>query len=183
MSIHDATIAMLDALNELNIDYLLVGSLAASFYGLSRATTDADFVLQLKDRRLQEVVQRLGAGFELDPQPRFEVFTQKRVETIYVVGTIFKIDVFPLSNDPFDQLRFKRRIRARLQNRDVVLPTAEDVVVMKIRWQRALDLEDAKYVMSLQASLLDWQYIEHWCEVHGTRTTLDQLRNEVRRPS
>jgi hypothetical protein len=179
MSIHDATIAMIDALDAVGIDYLLVGSLAASYYGLSRATTDADFVLQLKTHRLQEVVERMGSRYRLEPQPQFEVFTNKRVDVIYVVGTIFKIDVFPLSDDPFDQERFRRRLRGRLHDRDVSLPTAEDVVIMKVRWQRALDLEDAKYVLSLQSASLDWAYMERWCDAHGTRQVLDDLRRMI----
>jgi hypothetical protein len=179
MSIYDATLAMIDALETLGIDYLLVGSLAASYYGLSRSTTDADFVLQLKQHRLKEIVERMGGGYRLEPQTAFEVFTNKRVDVIHVVGTIFKIDVFPLSDDSFDQTRFQRRIKGQIAGRVVSLPTAEDVIIMKVRWHRALDLEDAKYVLSIQSPSLDWPYIERWCEAHGTRQVLEDLRREI----
>jgi hypothetical protein len=179
MSIFDATLALVDELNTLATDYLLVGSLAASFYGLSRATTDADFVLEMGQCKLSEIVARMGPKYRLDPQPGFEIFTGKRVDVIQVVGTPFKIDVFPLSDDAFDQERFQRRIRAHWHDRDIFLPTAEDVVIMKLRWHRALDLEDAKYVIRLQMNSLDWQYIERWCDVHGTRQLLEEARETI----
>jgi hypothetical protein len=179
MSIHDAMFAMVDALHQNGSDYLLVGSLAASYYGLARSTTDADFVVQLQPSQLSEVVRQMGHGYQLDPQPGFEIFTGKRVNVVHVLGTHFKIDVFPLTDDPFDQERFRRRSPRKLSGRDVFLPTAEDVLVMKIRWRRSQDLEDARYLIAVQPDRLDWSYIESWCDVHGTRTVLDEVRRSV----
>jgi hypothetical protein len=179
MSIFDATFRLIDELNSLSIDYLLVGSLAASYYGLSRATVDADFVVQLKGSKLADIVSRMGPGYRLEQQPGFEIFTGKRIDVIYVLETELKIDVFPLTMDLFDQERFSRRRQVQLHGRPAFVPTAEDVIVMKVRWRRPLDLEDAKYVISLQGSSLDWQYIEHWCDAHGTRQTLEEIRREI----
>jgi hypothetical protein len=39
--------AVADALDRSNIPYLLAGSYSSNFYGLARATRDADFVIQL----------------------------------------------------------------------------------------------------------------------------------------
>ena len=179
MSIYQATFALIDAAQELHIDYLLVGSLAAGYYGLSRSTVDADFVVQLGPQKLSEVVRRMGAAYRLSPQSGFEIFTNKRIDEIQVVGTIFKIDVFPLTGDPFDQERFRRRREVGLQGRQVFLPTAEDVVVAKVRWSRVKDLEDAKDVLNMQAKTLDWLYVERWCDLHATRQSLEKLRSEL----
>jgi hypothetical protein len=50
------------------------------------------------------------------------------------MGTPFKIDLFPLTDEPFDQERFRRRRQAKLRDRAVYFPTAEDVVIQKLRW-------------------------------------------------
>jgi len=39
----EATVAVIDALQALDIPYILVGSLASSLYGIPRSTKDADF--------------------------------------------------------------------------------------------------------------------------------------------
>jgi hypothetical protein len=181
MSIHDAAIRFIDAANDLGIEHLLVGSLAASFHGLMRSTTDADFVVQLGTHGLNELVARLGGGFQLEPQAAFEIHTLKKLHVINVVGTIFKIDVFQLSSDPFDQERFRRRIKVDFLGRQVCVPTAEDVVVMKVRWHRPYDLEDAKAVIAAGSDRLDWPYIRGWCDLHGTRHILDDLEAQTPR--
>lgn len=39
--------AMLDALQNVRIPFMIVGSLATNFHGVPRSTRDADFVIQL----------------------------------------------------------------------------------------------------------------------------------------
>jgi hypothetical protein len=178
MSIYD-DICLIDELNALGIEYVLVGSVAASFYGLTRATVDADFVVELKSHKLADIVQRMGSGYGLESQARFEIFTDKQVNVINVLGEHLTIDVFPLTDDPFDQMRFARRLKIEADRRSLFIPTVEDIVVMKIRWRRPLDLEDARYVISLHEQSLDWAYVEQWCDAHGTRQTLAEVRRSI----
>jgi hypothetical protein len=56
MSIYDATLRLIDELNELGIEYVLVGSVAASVYSLSRATTT-----RLGRRQVRDLASRTGA--------------------------------------------------------------------------------------------------------------------------
>ncbi|MDX1944180.1 MAG: DUF6036 family nucleotidyltransferase [Pirellulaceae bacterium] len=179
MSIVTATLAMIDVLEKLQVQYVLVGSLAAVNYGLTRSTTDADFILVLGPRKLSEVVRLLGAGYQLVPQAGFELLTGRRLDVIQVLGTPFTIDVFALADDPFDQEQFSRRRKQPLEGREIVVPTAEDIVIQKLRWQRAKDLEDVRNVLAVQGDLLDWGYIASWCDRHGTRAVLERLRGEI----
>jgi hypothetical protein len=63
------------------------------------------------------------------------------------------------------------------------VPTAEDVVVTKLRWskhgQRAKDVDDVKNVLRVQAGGLDLPYIRHWCDLHGTRDLFERLLQSV----
>ena len=42
-----ATSTVIDGLEAMGVDYMLVGSFSSNFYGIPRATQDADFVVQL----------------------------------------------------------------------------------------------------------------------------------------
>jgi hypothetical protein len=47
MTPQEATAAVIDAIDALQIPYMLVGSLSCNYYMIPRSTQDADFVVQL----------------------------------------------------------------------------------------------------------------------------------------
>ena len=59
------------------------------------------------------------------------------------------------------------------------MPTAEDVVIQILRWQRRKDLDDARNILAVRFNDLDWEYLERWTAVHSTRDLLNELRNEL----
>ena len=79
------------------------------------------------------------------------------------------------------QERFARRRRLDLPERQIeaVIPTAVDVVIQKLRWQRDKDIADARTVISIQAERLDWSYIKSWTDKHGTSELPDRHRAEL----
>lgn len=179
MSLYDATFRMVDALETEGVDYVLVGGLAVIYYGVGRSTMDADFVVQLGSKDLSEITRHLGPDYLVSPQRAFEVFTLKERREIKVVGTPFKIEVFALSDDPFDQRQFSRRTPVIIEGRKVLIQAPEDVVIQKLRWKRSRDIGDVEDVIGMQGAKLDWPYIEEWCDRHGTRDVLEQLRREI----
>ena len=81
------------------------------------------------------------------------------------------------------QLRFSRRRRGHIDDREVFVPTVEDVVVTKLRWalrdKRPKDLQDLNDVIATQQQIIDWDYVYRWCDVHGTRALLDEIRASI----
>ena len=181
MNIYDVACAMAEALERAGVEYSIVGAITSMYYGMSRNTVDADFVVELSVDKIADIAAELPPGFTLERQPRFEMFTGKTYYGITVEGTEFRIDLFVLSDDPFDRSNFSRRCKVRLRDREVFFPSPEDVVVQKLRWQRHKDLSDAQDVLTIQGKSLDFAYIEHWCDQHGTRALLDKLRSEIPR--
>ena len=59
------------------------------------------------------------------------------------------------------------------------IPTAEDVIVQKLRWARRKDIDDARNVLAVCADTLDWDYLTRWVSLHGTLDLLNQLQVEV----
>src|SRR4051812_40484668 len=53
----EATSAVLDALEALQVDYLLVGAFSANAYGIASSTKDADFVVELQGDQLRELMR------------------------------------------------------------------------------------------------------------------------------
>lgn len=168
-----------DALAGCGIAYLLVGSFSTNYYGIPRSTKDADFVVQFSGVVGNDFLDRLGGDFSADPQLSFESNTGTYRQEIKHARSPFKIELFLLSSDPHDQTRFQRRVQAPLFERRLWLPTPEDVIVWKLRWPRSKDREDVRAVIGVQGEKLDWSYIKGWCDRHGTRALLEEIRRTV----
>jgi hypothetical protein len=183
MSIQSIVRRIIDTLEQLNIPYMLVGAFSSNAYGITRNTADADFVVQLDDASLAKIIESLGPEFRLIPQMSFETITATMRHVIEVPSENFKIELFLLNDDPHDQFRFQRRRKVDVVGAPAYLPSAEDVIITKLRWSRhgnrQKDLIDARDVIAVSGTQLDWPYIEQWCDQHGTRKLLDDLRRSI----
>lgn len=182
---NDAAARMIAAFEKLGVDYLLAGSFSSNFYGIPRSTKDADFVAVLSGK-VGALERELGPEFEFDDQPSFETVTGTFRDKVRVPSLPFEIEIFHLSSDAHDQSRFQRRRRVTddLVGREIFVPTAEDVIITKLRWakiaKRGKDSEDVRDVIAVQGDdALDWDYIHHWCAVHETRALLDEIRASI----
>ena len=175
---------LLDALNKLGIEYMVVGSFSSNRYGVPRATKDADFVLRIVAADRERLFSSLPSEFQIDPQVSFEMVTGTWRQIIQVPQIPFTIELFELSADAHDQSRFDRRRKLTLLSRDAWLPTPEDVIIQKLRWnkgaKRGKDFDDSVAVMGVQGQkALDWPYIEHWCALHSTLDILAEAKVEA----
>jgi hypothetical protein len=184
MNLYDLAARVIEALEAERIEYMVVGALSSSVFGIPRATKDVDIVLQLETREpLLRLEGRLGDLVVFDPQVTFETLTGS-LRHILTAKTSppFTVELFELGSDPFVVERFSRR-RAEWSSqlkRKVFLPTAEDVIIQKLRWGRPKDLEDARDVLAVQTrARLDMDYITRWCAAHQTSDRLLSIMAEI----
>jgi hypothetical protein len=174
---------VVDALEQLGVPYMLVGSFSSNAYGFARNTQDADFVVQLDRIPISEVASELSPEFQLNPQMSFETITGTTRHVLVARTGDFKVELFLLSDDPHDRARFERRRRLQVLGGPAYLPSPEDVVITKLRWSRhgnrEKDLSDARDVIAVSGAQMDWAYVERWCDEHGTRKLLDDLRRSI----
>jgi hypothetical protein len=183
MTGEDATLTLIDALDTQGVPYMVVGSFSTNHYGIPRSTKDADFVVDSESLSIGRLARDLGPGFDIDRQLSFETVTGTTRHEIKVAAASFKIELFQLSRDPHDRERFRRRIKASMLGRSVWLPTPEDVIITKLRWSllagRSKDRDDARDVIAVQGDRIDWDYVYPWCDRHGTRDLLDEVRRSI----
>ncbi|BDS07225.1 hypothetical protein NT6N_22650 [Oceaniferula spumae] len=175
MSGNAALLKLLEVLNQLSIPYMLVGSYSSNIYGIPRSTQDADLVLQLADSSLSLLTKNLPKGIRIEEQSFFEMVTATRKELLRIDGTDFLIELFHLSDDPFDQERFKRRVEKNIgDDLQAWFPKAEDVIIQKLRWARNKDIEDVVAILRVQTTL-DFDHIKHWCSIHECLPLLEKV--------
>jgi hypothetical protein len=161
---------VLEQLRALGVPAMLSGSFASSLHGAPRATHDIDLVVDLQAAQASALV----AAF---PPPEFYL-SQAAVDDAIRARSMFnllsidsgdKVDFWLLTDEPFDQSRFDRRIPVQLGELPVEVSTPEDTILMKLKWARdsggsEKQLQDVRRVYELLRSLLDVGYIETWAD-------------------
>lgn len=180
----ESLLELIKAFDYSEVPYMIVGSYSSNFYGIPRSTKDADLVVHLASAEWARLPFMLPEGIEVEDQMSFEMVTSTRRELLRVRNSLFQIELFRLSDDPHDQSRFARRQRVEIfPGSFVFLPTAEDVIIQKMRWslgaKRPKDFADTVAVMQVQGQVLDWSYIEKWCAEHGTLEVLAEAKAEA----
>ena len=135
---------------------------------IARNTEDADVAIECNEVQLRAIITALKPNFEYENQMGFETTLGTTKHIFRFPQDHFKVELFELSSDAHDQIRFSRRRLEKWNNLDVFIPTAEDVIIQKLRWGRPKDLEDVRGVLAVQAGQLDMTYVRQWCKQHGT---------------
>jgi hypothetical protein len=181
MSATDIVLRIIRVLNELGIPYMMVGSYSSNYWGRPRSTKDADFVVALEGTELQRLVAAMGSDFRLEQQMSFETVTMHARHQIVHRASLFQLEFFELTDEPFNQSRFARRLQVEFRGLQTWLPSPEDVIIQKLSWasrnpNREQDIVDAREVIGAQKkSGLDLEYIRRWTDQHGTRELFEKL--------
>src|SRR5262249_29219259 len=121
----------------LEIPYLVGGSVASSIHGISRPTMDADLVADIRADQVDEFAALLQPDFYADPIAVREALSRKRAFNLIHYATTFKIDIFPLKNDPYSHQSFARRRFEQSPSFgpepiECAVATAEDTILRKL---------------------------------------------------
>lgn len=157
MSFENFVKKALKALNESKVKYVIIGGVAAIYYGRPRSTMDLDLVVQLKENEMKRVVESLlKNGFEAKIEEIQGALREKTHATVFLKNSPYRLDLKGVYSS-LDEASIKKRRRARLFGVPAWIERAEDVVVAKIAYGSETDLEDAKAVLLNQE--LDMEYL------------------------
>jgi hypothetical protein len=176
------------ALDEVQIPYVVVGSVASSLLGFSRATADVDIVADLQAAQVLRLFDALKDDFYVDEQAMRRAVGQRRSFNAIHFDSLFKVDVYILPADEFSRRQLDRRRREQLlpdASQAIYLATPEDTILAKLRWHRRggaaseRQLTDAAGVIKVQGERLDFDYLREWADRLGVRDLLDKLLGEA----
>ncbi len=184
MTADEFSTRVVQILNAHQINYMIVGSLSTNFHSIVRSTQDADIVIQSDLGETARLVAREFPRLRLDPQIGFETVTATKKIILRADTSHFVVELFGLSDDAHDQQRFERRIQVDWMGQPAWVATMEDAIITKLRWGnlafREKDIVDARTVIATQGDAIDWPYVEHWCDEHGSRPLLEKIRDQLR---
>lgn len=184
------TLLVIEALEELNVPYLIGGSLASAVHGVARATVHTDLVADLHPEHAEPLAEALSGAFYVDVEAIQDAIRRRSSFNIIHLETMFKVDVFVCKRRPFDQAQFERRtvqVIATDPERTAYVASPEDTVLTKLEWYRmggeASDRQwrDVLGVLKVQGERLDLAYLRRWAAVLGVADLLEEALDYCQR--
>lgn len=153
---------ILAALEGAGVRYLVVGGVAVVLHGHPRFTADLDLVLDLEPRNVEAALGALAAlGFRprapvaaasfADPATRSRWASEKHMTVFSLWSPTMpatEVDLFVTPPLPFDEA-YARALRAPLPATTVSVVCRDDLIAMKRRAGRPVDLEDVRALEAL----------------------------------
>lgn len=154
-------------LDEIDIPYMLTGSLAGSFHGAPRATQDIDLVVEGDLAALIRLADQLrGAGLYVSDAAIREAVASSGLFNAIDSSSGWKVDFIVRKERRFSREEFSSRQMIRFMDLDLSITRAEDMVVAKLEWSKLGDsdrqLRDVAEIVNIQRGRLDLDHIERW---------------------
>jgi hypothetical protein len=157
-----------DALDEMEIDYAIGGSIASSLYGKVRFTQDADITVAEFGDKAEQLYNSLKEQFYISRDAMYQAVSNRSSFNIIHLESAFKIDIFVRKDDDFHRQIFLRRNKIKLDESiehlfDIV--SAEDIILLKLQWYQSAGCvserqwSDVLGVLAVQAQSLDMKYL------------------------
>ena len=172
----------MNRLDHLDIPYFLTGSWSSSLQGEPRSTHDVDIVVVLNRRQVSDLLDTFPKDrFYVSESAILDAIQNRSMFNVLDTQSGDKIDYWMLTDEPWDQSRFKRRVKATIFGNDIFVSSPEDTIIAKLRWAMLSggsekQMNDARGVYQVQANLLDVTYIESWCQ----KLNIINLWNEIK---
>jgi len=172
--------AIIAVLNDLQIDHMLVGSHASSFYGEARSTHDIDLVIDLDPAKIPALVSRFDSERYYFSE---SALREGRMAKLIDTRTGDKVDCFVLDDDPVSRRAFSRRSIQTIMGLDVPVASPEDTILAKLRWSELAgglpqQRSDVREILRYQEGRLDVDYLCSQAESMGLTQVLSELLKE-----
>lgn len=125
-----------EGLGNLGIDYMIVGSYASNVHGRPRDSFDADVLADIRPGQVDAFCREFQSDFVVVPEAIAESVRRRFMFNLIPRSGIFKVDIIPLREEPFDQEEFRRRTVLEVFGARLNFATPEDVILSKLRWFR-----------------------------------------------
>lgn len=175
---------MAEIFENLDIPYLVGGSIASSIYGEPRATQDIDMVAELKNHHIQVLIANTQNAFYIEEEDVIRAVSQHSSFNVIHLETMIKVDIFVLGSEAIDREEMRRRRPQTIADMQLVVATPEDIVLQKLIWFRKggevsdRQWRDVSGILKVQGERIDWDYLNHWAESLNLSELLQRAREE-----
>lgn len=178
------TLKVTAVLEQLDIPYVIVGSLASTVYGLARTTLDSDLLADIQSQHIPVLVQAFQGEYYVSADAIAEAMAHHSSFNLIHLSTMFKVDIFIARPGTFDhmQLAHGRLLRfSESPEQSAIVAGPEDTILAKLVWYRTggevseRQLRDVQAMIEVQGDRLDLAYLRRNAQALGVADLLAAL--------
>jgi len=165
-------------LEKAKIDYLLIGGVAVGVWGRPRITNDIDFIIFISRKEIKRITKEAyNSDLEFKEMPHPHL----RKTFVYRVSKgVYHAD-FIVASTEFEKTALQRKVKVKIYNKDVFVPTKEDLLLLKIIAGRAIDIFDAENIALRYKGKLDEKYLLSWAQRLSDEAEDLRIYKEIKR--
>ncbi len=159
-----------NAFEKLKIPYFVTGSIASITYGEPRFTNDIDIVADIKDWDIPGLIGCFPEPeYYIDADSIDQAIQFKSQFNIIHLSSGLKIDVMIKKKTFFDNSRFSRINRLRLEEKEINFASPEDVILKKMEYYKMggseKHLRDITGILKIYKGKIDFEYLKNWISI------------------
>jgi len=175
IEVYDKVISFL---NKEKFEYIVIGGIAVGVLGELRATGDIDIDIILDKRDIEDFLNKVKKnGFEYSKNEC--VKRAKETGTFQIKLGDYHID-FIIASIELEKEAIKRKQIIKVLDVKSNLPTAEDLILLKIIAGRQKDIMDAKNIVIKNKGKLDKKYLIKWAQKISDEMESGRVYNEIK---
>jgi hypothetical protein len=172
------------ALDIAEIRYMLVGSVASSYYGYFRSTADIDIVIEAEPQQLQKLIQELKENdYYAQIDDALEARRNRSMFNVLDNSEGWKIDFIFLKPRPYSREEFRRRKHSIFEGISLFFASPEDTILSKLEWAKigesARQIEDVARLLIKTTHSIDRAYIDNWAKELGVTAQWNTARQQA----
>lgn len=179
MEQHEVLRKVVEKLRDLDIEYMLSGSVAMNFYGQPRMTRHIDIIISIKETQIRRFIDAFKEEFYIESEMVLKEVSGKGMFNVILNDYIVKVDFILRKDTKYDINAFERRRLVNVGDFEICLISPEDLVPNKLLWAREGNSEiqkrDVKNILMITDDL-DFNYLRDWSK----RLSVDSLLEECR---
>jgi hypothetical protein len=168
-------------LNDLDIAWVIGGSIASSVHGEPRATQDVDIVAALRAHHVKQFAKALARDYYVDAEAMRAAVKESGTFNAIHFASAIKADFFVAGDDAFEAERLTIRLRVETPGGVLYVDTAEHTILRKLEWyRRGGEVSDRQWrdvlaIVRIQGDLLDRERLRHWAPRLGVADLLQRV--------
>ena len=154
-------------LDDLEIPYVLGGSLASSLVGEPRSTADVDVAISVGEAGLAALLEAVRDEFYVSAEAAADAMRDRGAFNIIHLASMQKVDLFILGDDLLDRRQIEHRRRVSVGEVELWVGSVEDQILRKLSWYR----------LGSEVSERQWRDVVAMLAVQGDRVDLADLKS------
>ena len=160
---------------QINIPYMLTGSMAMNYYAQPRMTRDIDVVIAISPDDVGRVAALFRPDYYVSEENIRESIAHESIFNLIHQESVIKVDCIIRKNSEYRRMEFGRRQKISVLDFITFIVSREDLIISKLSWAKESNSDvQLSDVRNLLATGYDDAYLRHWTRELG----LDNLLKE-----